>query len=287
MQTKKIVLGTVQLGLPYGINNTTGQPSTLEAHSILELAFENGVRILDTAEAYGVSQKLIGEFHKKNPDKIFQVMTKFKSHKATDVASSLNNALNETQSPNIYCYSFHERIKAKDASLQESLRVLKDEGKIKNIGVSVYSNEEFLEVISDPIFDIIQIPFNLLDNWGRRGELIQLARSKNKEIHIRSVFLQGIFFMKPDDLPYSHKELKTALNDLTDLGREANLTLSQLALSYALSFEDIQKVILGVDTIKQLSEILTYPNKTLNEELLSEIKKIILDNHLILDPRTW
>ena len=60
----KLILGTVQLGVDYGINNEIGKPSIADALSILEYAYKKKIRFLDTAEAYGDAQKIIGKPNK-------------------------------------------------------------------------------------------------------------------------------------------------------------------------------------------------------------------------------
>ena len=64
----KLILGTVQMGLDYGVNNSSGKISNKESFEILSLAFSNGINILDTAEVYGNSHQIIGDFHYNNPN---------------------------------------------------------------------------------------------------------------------------------------------------------------------------------------------------------------------------
>ena len=73
---KKLILGTVQLGKDYGINNTTGQPNFLQSQAILTTAYDNNIRFLDTAESYGKSHQVARDFHKTNTDKRFKVFSK-------------------------------------------------------------------------------------------------------------------------------------------------------------------------------------------------------------------
>ena len=72
----KIILGTVQMGLPYGVNNSLGKVSVNDSISILDKAHDSGVRILDTAKVYGDAHKVIGEFHNCFPEKKFNIITK-------------------------------------------------------------------------------------------------------------------------------------------------------------------------------------------------------------------
>ena len=78
--SNKLILGTVQFGLKYGINNTIGKPKKDEVLSLLKVAYNSGIRVLDTAEAYGNAHQLIGNYHKKQADFKFEIITKFPHH---------------------------------------------------------------------------------------------------------------------------------------------------------------------------------------------------------------
>ena len=56
----KLILGTVQFGLNYGIANSEGKPDLNKVRAILRCAADHGIRILDTAAAYGDSETVIG-----------------------------------------------------------------------------------------------------------------------------------------------------------------------------------------------------------------------------------
>ena len=107
--TNKIVVGTVQFGLHYGVNNVSGRPSKEMAYSILDFAFENKIRLLDTAEAYGDSHEVIGNYHRQSENK-FEVITKFSS-KRTDLPSNLTERILQDMDilnvTSLYCYMFH------------------------------------------------------------------------------------------------------------------------------------------------------------------------------------
>ena len=62
----KLILGTVQFGLNYGINNTIGKMSEDKVFELLETAYDLGIRTLDTAEAYGNAHSVISNFHKQS-----------------------------------------------------------------------------------------------------------------------------------------------------------------------------------------------------------------------------
>ncbi|MEM5650763.1 aldo/keto reductase [Bacillus cereus] len=70
----KLALGTVQLGLHYGIGNIMGKPDREEALNIIQYAINNGIDVLDTASSYGNSEAIIGEYvSSKKQKKIFRL----------------------------------------------------------------------------------------------------------------------------------------------------------------------------------------------------------------------
>ena len=106
---RKIILGTVQFGLDYGINNKIGKPDNNEVKSILDYAFDNKINFLDTAEAYGNSHERIGEYHANSNNK-FKVITKFSSSRLDlpkNISQRINHHLKILNIDSIYCYMFH------------------------------------------------------------------------------------------------------------------------------------------------------------------------------------
>ena len=145
----RIILGTVQFGLDYGINNHFGKPDTRQVFHILEIASNSGIKILDTADAYGNASELLGEFNKYQPD-LFEINTKFKANQVTissQVAKS-HERLNISSINTYFFHSFDDFINY--PNLFKELRILKNNGYIKKIGVSVYGNDEFEIAINFP-----------------------------------------------------------------------------------------------------------------------------------------
>ena len=193
--TDKIILGTAQMGMDYGINNRGGKICQKESLSILRFAYENGIKNIDCAENYGDIHKLIGIFHKNNPRLIFNINTKISQniknksfyHSIKGFLESL--CIEQIQSLMYHSFSFYN---AKINNLKDIIN-LKEDGIIKKIGVSAYSKKEIQIIIDDDRIDLIQIPFNILDNSKDKIDLIKKAKRKGKIVQARSVFLQGLF----------------------------------------------------------------------------------------------
>jgi aryl-alcohol dehydrogenase-like predicted oxidoreductase len=284
----KLILGTVQMGLPYGINNTTGKVSLEDSLEILEYAFESGIKTIDTAEAYGNAHKVIAEFHKKFPAKRFEIITKLPSQLETGIIKKVDNYLDELKVDRLHALLFHSFLSYKNNSSNfDVLRKLKSDKKIKYIGVSVYTNSEMEEVILNKDIDIIQLPYNLFDNNNLRGNIIKKAKSKGKMIHTRSALLQGLFFKDVNDQNDTLLKLKNELVLLSDICKTHDVSISELALSYCLQQNTIDNVLIGVDSINQLKDNIKSVNYKINQETINEVNEIKVKNLELLNPSLW
>jgi aryl-alcohol dehydrogenase-like predicted oxidoreductase len=234
----KLILGTVQFGLNYGINNTIGKLSEYQVFELLETAYDLGIRTLDTAEAYGNAHSIISNFHKQSK-KRFNIISKYSS-------SNIEYPIDLIERIQVHClnfdvnylegYMFHSYNDFK-MNINKDPKVLdniKNSGLVKKIGVSVYSNDEIEDLLNFKKVGLIQLPFNLLDNEYQRKEILLKAKKRNIEIHTRSVFLQGLFFKNINDKTPIIQKLKSKLEILNQITIESNCSMEKLALSYCL-----------------------------------------------------
>jgi len=288
MNNDKIVLGTVQFGLDYGVNNNSGKPSQKQVNEILSYAFDSGVRFLDSAEAYGNAHAIIGNFHKTNPNRQFNIITKLPHVIGDGIESKIELYLAQLGVSQLHALLFHSFDTYKENQFFiEKLKHFKSLGKIKHIGVSIYTNEQFKEVIEDSTIDIIQLPFNLFDNIYQRGDLLKLAKSKNKIIHTRSAFLQGLFFLSLDSNNKVVNNLSEPLILLHNLANQTGVSIQNMALDYCLKQKNIDNVLIGVDNLEQLKQNLNYSEPFLKESEITIIDNIIIKNTDLLNPSLW
>lgn len=291
MKNNKIILGTVQFGLNYGINNTEGKPSVAAVKAILDAAYSNNITMLDTAEAYGDSQEVIGNYHRKSQNK-FKIVTKF-SFTRIDLPENwidrVKKNLEALAVDHLYCYMFHNYndFLARHTKNRDIIQKLKEEGLIRKFGISVYSNEEIEQVINHKEIDVIQLPFNLLDNYSQRNEVLKKAKEKGIEIHTRSVFLQGLFFKNIDELPLKIQPLKKELMKIRKLTRINKISLSDLALNYVYSQSLIDNVLIGVDSVNHLNENIKSLQANIPSLIFDQINTIEVKNKALLNPSNW
>lgn len=286
---RKLILGTVQFGIDYGVNNSIGK---LEENQVLELfkiAHNQGIRVLDTAEVYGNAHEIIGNFHKKNDDSRFKIITKFPhSVKYNSINNKVLEYLEQLAVSSIEVLMFHsfESFKTNYKAL-DSLKELKSKGSIKNIGVSVYTNEHLKQLLNEDLITVIQFPFNMLDNFNVRGDLLDQLKQKGKSIHTRSAFLQGLFFKNTNDKSPIVQNLKTELKILNQIIIDSNCSMEELALSYCLHQENIDNVIIGVDSILQLNANIKASSYNISQDDIKVINNIQVKDLDLLNPSLW
>jgi uncharacterized protein len=253
----KIILGTVQFGTNYGINNLFGKPDENQVCEILDTAYLNGIDCLDTADAYGTAASTIGEYH-RNRNFTFKILSKFLNVEKGTLRQIARSALDLLHIEHFEVYSFHSFNEyINNQSIIDELLELKSEGLVRKVGITIYTNEQLAKVIQDPNIEIIQIPFNILDNIFIRGDLITEAKTLGKIIHARSVFLQGLIFMNENSVPEMLTPLKPYLQKIKGFCNSESVSLSSLSLSYAVYNKNIDNVLIGVETQEQLLQNLS------------------------------
>ena len=285
----KIILGTVQMGLDYGINNKNGKIPFEESEKILNKAYFSGINTLDTAEVYGEAHNVIGRFHENNPSTKFNINTKIPNNINLDqLEFKIEVYLDLLRVDHLETIMFHsfESYK-KNEKILTKLITLKNNGIIKNIGVSVYKNIEIENLLIDDSISVVQLPFSLLDNINLKDNLFKKLKEKNKLIHTRSAFLQGLFFKDLNEKNRIVQQLKKELDLLKKISIEYNCSIEQLAVKYCCVQKEIDHVILGIDSLEQLKLNLQAANFNLTNEILEKINKIKIKDVNLLNPSLW
>ncbi|MBS1495135.1 MAG: aldo/keto reductase [Bacteroidetes bacterium] len=250
LKTSKLALGTVQFGFKYGISNTYGQTSLKEIGEILKLAFDNGIRTIDTARHYGTSEENLGNF--KLDD--YNIVSKyFDTNDEKTLRQSLDESLKSLKQKSLYGYIAHSTSTLfEHPELWDILNQLKAEGLVQKIGASMYAPQELKMLLDKKMVpDLIQIPFNIIDN--RFEPYFPILKSYGTEIHTRSAFLQGIFFMDYNKLNSYFSELVPFLKELNSNFPDSNSKAGFL-LNHCVSNNNIDKVVIGVNNAEQLSQ---------------------------------
>ena len=289
MRNNKIILGTAQFGLDYGINNNEGKPAYETIKEILDLAHKQKIIFLDTAEAYGNSHEIIGEYHANSNNK-FKVTTKFsplRKDLPNNISERIKHHLKIMNIDSIYCYMFHSYIDFKKYFnlFRLELLELKKKGVINKIGVSLHSNIDLIEVLKNEDIELIQLPYNLFDNKNKREKVILKAKKLGVEIHTRSAFLQGLFFKDIASIEGELSVLKKYLFKLQDIINPTKI--NNLALNYVYSNPNIDAVLIGVDSVNQLKKNISCINANKYKNTFSNIDLINVEEENMLNPSNW
>lgn len=261
-----IGLGTVQFGLDYGISNKTGRTPFADVLEILREARENDVRLLDTAAAYGASEDVLGRALAEVGGE-FRLITKTKPQSAPritsaevdDVGRAFERSLGFLKRDFVDGLLVHhagDLLKPGGDLLWDRLQTWRKEGRVRKIGVSVYDPEETRRLAAFAP-EIVQLPMNFLDQrFLATGELRRL-KSEGAEIHVRSLFLQGLLLMDPSTLPSHFASIRGLLTTMrAEIIRE-EMDVKQACFAWAEKQSDVDAVVLGVTSLSEWRELLT------------------------------
>lgn len=277
MTTDRIILGTVQFGCEYGINSA-GHPDTDMVREILKEADRSGIRTLDTSSAYGNAESVLGECMPAQSD--FNIISKYPKQEKP-VNEVFNESLTRLNTKHLYGYMMHHfSIYREHPSVWNDFIRLRDNGLVDRIGFSLYSPEELEIIFNDNIdFNLVQIPRNIFDR--KFDPYLPELKRRGVEIHVRSTFLQGLFFKNRESLPEKLLPLKKYLIELDSIARDSAMSITQLALGFNIYNDLIDKVLIGVDNVNQLRDnIDSIPEKP----IIPDINVMELE---LLNPVNW
>jgi aryl-alcohol dehydrogenase-like predicted oxidoreductase len=255
----RLALGTAQLGMAYGVANRTGQLSHDGARALLTRARGRGVRTLDTAIAYGESEARLGAIGVGEWEVISKLPGLPAGVPAVEgwVRAAVAESARRLHVPRLYALLLHrpqDLLGPDGPALQRALRAVQADGLVGKLGVSVYDPAELAPLTGTGLVEIIQAPMNLLDRRLVRSGWLQRLHDAGTEVHVRSVFLQGLLLMRPRPARFA------AWNDLWTRWdawqATANVPALRACLHFVFSFPEIARVVVGVDHVTQLDEII-------------------------------
>ncbi len=294
----RLMLGTVQFGLPYGVANQTGQPSYREVVEIVAAAVDGGVNCFDTAAAYGTSEDVIGRALSDLgvADRVL-VVTKVRPLTLPELADSqlaakaIEQSIAESRRRlRIDCLPvvlFHRESDAMYGNVLEDLRA---RGWLRHLGVSCDNRPgPAAEFVAGGHFSALQIPGNVLDRRHQQSGIFQTAAKQGVATFVRSVYLQGLLVMPAEEVPAALREVIPVRTRLASLANEAGLSLAELALRYMLSIDEVTCVITGVETVSQIKNNLSmFDRGRLPADLLAAITAVTSElPERVITPNLW
>ncbi len=287
---RKLGLGTVQWGVDYGISNQVGMTAPDEVKKILSAAQQAGLRVLDTASLYGESETVLGA----NRLEAFKIITKtprFDTHTIGDLHveqmfSTFNRSLKKLEVESVEGLLIHN---AQDILVDGGERLvagmerLKGKGKVTKIGVSIYDGNQIDGLLRKFTPDLIQLPLNVLDQRLIHSGWLQRLHDKGCEIHVRSVFLQGLLLMPLEDIPIYFESIRPLLVRWHAAARDQGMSLVQAALSFVRDLPEVDYVLVGVESLSQFQACL----KDFSAPASFDAAGLECDDQAFVNPVLW
>ena len=263
----EIAFGGVEIGMPYGIGVESHKDmlSKKEAIDLVDSAIDSGINFFDTARQYGNSEYLMGKAFKDKRGEIV-ISTKCTHFRGSDgkmpddrqlvkiIKTSLSESLKALQTDYVDVFMLHtaDMEALENDEISRTFEDIKRSGKARAIGVSIYVPEETQKALDVGIWDVIQLPFNLMDQ--RQKAFFSLAAQKGTGIIIRSVLLKGLLSNRGKNLHAALKDVETHIASYNGLMEDTNTDLAKLATKFALSFNEISSILVGIDRVEYLNK---------------------------------
>ena len=284
----KIALGTANFGQKYGLAGKIIK-SDKKVKKIIQFANNLKIKFIDTSSNYGSSEALLGNNNLKN----FKIITKLKISNDEKKSNNLENivfnkveeSLFKLNIKKLYAILLHESNDLKSNKRHKLIKVLKKLKKrnlVSKIGISIYNPKElnFIWPFWKP--DIVQCPFNILDRRIYESGWLKKLKKNKTEIHVRSIFLQGLLLQNEKSMPRKFKKWKNIFKKWNNYCKKENISKIQGCINFIKSFKKISFVIIGFEDIKQVKNIISY-----FENDRKSYTTIACNDIRLIDPRLW
>ena len=283
----RICIGTANFGQKYGFKRNI-QITTEEIEKILSLASFNKINTIDTANSYGESENIIGSLGHKH----WNIITKIPSipNGKIDLKQwtndNIENSLKDLKKNCLYGVLFHnsnDLFSPKGQKVYEEIIKLKDKKIINKVGVSIYNPLDLSVLFKKFDFEIVQVPFNVLDRRVATSGWLKKLNARNVEIHARSIFLQGMLLKSNNHLPHYFNKWEGKWEKWNNWLKQKNVSALCACLYFVLSYTEIKKLVLGIDNQNHLNDIISALAK------YQEIKlpDLSSNDELLINPMKW
>jgi aryl-alcohol dehydrogenase-like predicted oxidoreductase len=284
----KLALGTVQFGLPYGIANQGGQVKREEVGKILAFAHDSGIDTLDTAAVYGESEVCLGEISTQG----FKLVTKLPPLPQGNidvgvwVETRLRASLSRLNVDSIYAVLIHRTenlMGARGHLIVQSLQRFKAAGMLTKIGISIYHTRELDAVWKAYPIDLVQAPFSIVDRRLVTTGWLQRLHADGVEVHVRSIFLQGLLLMTRKSIPEKFKPWLDLFGQWHTWLEENRVGAKEACLAFVSSQALIDRVVVGVESREQLQELIRWQERV----PLPQFPDLSCEDERLINPSNW
>lgn len=290
-----LVLGTVQLGMDYGVANRRGKPDLKEAVDIIRTAWENGIHFFDTAQAYGSSERVLGHCFRElglSQDQGLKINTKLNpSVHNTDenaIIESVSRSLEALGVERLWGLMLHgESLLNEPIDVYREAAVkLKAKGRIDHFGISLYSAEKALSAFAIEEMEAVQLPFNVFDQRALEHNLFEYAAANRKHLFVRSVYLQGLLLMDLNQLPPMLEFSRGALESFHSFAERQRTAPKLLSLGFVSQKARNARIIIGAESAEQVRENVSSYHVAAGMDL-PDMSSLSSKDLRLIDPSNW
>lgn len=287
----KLILGTAQLGNKYGFFSRK-KNNFKSSKELLDYAYKNKIYELDTSSLYKNSEKIIGKFKKKKNKIITKISCKIFINSREKILQIFlqeikrsKKKLNIKRKPLYMLLLTNVEIMFGKLGydIYQCLIYLKKKNIILKFGFSIYCFKTIEKLIKNFKPDIIQLPYNIFDRRLENKVIIKVLNNNNVEVHIRSVFLQGILINKFKIFPKKFFKWRKHLLSWYKWIEVNNLSFIHACLSFVSNKKFVKKIIIGANDKKELEKIV----KISRLKKIYVPKKFKINDTKLIDPRKW
>jgi aryl-alcohol dehydrogenase-like predicted oxidoreductase len=301
LQVSCLSIGTVELGIDYGIPSPAnyGRPARREAIALIRAASASGINLFDTAPAYGESESLLGETLGSRSDVYIATKVSVPKNSAGNLmhGKSLRQTLLESIETSLHRLKrdYLDIVQIHNATVEviergeiaEILKHAQQEGKVRFLGASVYTEEEALAVIETKCFDTLQIAYNILDQRMAK-RIFPAAQAMDTGVICRSALLKGALTIKAQWLPPELTDLREAVAKVMEITGGSWETLPEIALRFCLSNQSVGTVLVGASTQNELRQAVhAAETGPLPGDLTSRMQALAHAEDRLLNPVHW
>ncbi len=298
LMVSEISLGTVELGLDYGIDAASGgaRPEEATAAAVLDRALDAGINYIDTARAYGTSEEIIGRALKARRSEyiLASKVSSFSKERLSAhqlrrrVEASIEASLRALRTATIDIMMVHaapgDRLDA--GPVWEALQKKREAGDIRFLGASVYGEQAALEALATG-YDCLQIAYNLLDR-GPEDRVLPEAVACDAGVVARSVLLKCALTHRYRYLPAAMEPLKRAVEQVLEASGSSVDRLPEIAYRYVLAHPGVASALVGTSSLRELEDVIGYAcNGPLGAELLQRLRLVYVSEQRWINPAYW
>ena len=284
----KIILGSANFDQIYGIKKNFIKKS--EIKKLFNLALKNKIKTIDTSPLYNKSEKIIGLLNNNRFKIISKIPKPPKNIKRENIKKWLKQnvmiSLKNLKIKKFECLLLHNAnslLYKNGDEIYKGIRNMKINGLTSKIGVSIYDFNVLDKILKKFKFNLIQAPFNILDQRLVEKGWLKKLKKRKIEVHARSIFLQGILLLKHNQLPKKLIKLSKKLVMWENWLKKNKFSSLQVCLSFVLNQRQLDGIVVGYNNINQLNQILKLKQIKNNFSL----PNLNIKDKKLIDPREW